>query len=51
MAKDVEELQKHPLFSSELPENFEELELYKAIQALKEDGTPSEQSEELLVRF
>ena len=46
--KELEELQSHPMFMTEIPENAEDNKYLAALQAIKFEGSPSEVAKEFL---
>jgi hypothetical protein len=46
--RELEELQSHPMFMTEIPENAEDNKHLQALQALKFEGSPSEIAKEFL---
>jgi hypothetical protein len=47
--RELEELQSHPMFMTEIPDNIEGNRYLEGIQALKYEGDPKEIAEEMLV--
>lgn len=51
MKKDFEELSKHPLFLTDLPDNPEDNEMLRAMQALRFEGSSDDVASEFLVLY
>jgi hypothetical protein len=49
--RELEELQSHPLFMTEVPENVEENKALAGIQALQYEGKPEDIAIEFLVIY